>query len=115
MEVVEVVALATTHREYHGIRLTPPACPSNTLLVVESKNAVIWTKPDDLVLPKMGDKMPELGGMFATGMNVLFCDASVQWVRKDIDPVTLRAIITPSGGEAFDRKNLDLPTAAMKK
>jgi len=88
---------------------------SNTVLAVEAKEPVIWTKPDDLVLPKMGDKMPELGGMFTNGMNLLFCDASVQWVRTDIDPVTLRAIITPSGGEVVDRNKLDQPAAAMKK
>jgi prepilin-type processing-associated H-X9-DG protein len=88
---------------------------ANTLLVVEAKNAVIWTKPDDLVLPKMGDPMPELGGMFATGMNVVFCDGHVQWVRKDIDPVTLRALVTPSGGEVVDRGKLNQPVAAMKK
>jgi uncharacterized protein (TIGR03067 family)/prepilin-type processing-associated H-X9-DG protein len=88
---------------------------SNTILVVEAKGSVIWTKPDDLVLPNKGDKMPELGGMFSAGMNLLFCDGSVQFVRRDIDAVTLRAIITPSGGEAFDRKALQQPATAMKK
>jgi prepilin-type processing-associated H-X9-DG protein len=79
---------------------------SNTGVMFEAKEPVIWTKPDDLVLPKMGDKMPELGGMFKSGMNVGFADGSVQWVRREIDPATLRALITPAGGEELDRNKL---------
>src|SRR5262249_42665396 len=83
---------------------------SNTGLIFEAKDSVIWTKPDDLVLPKEGDKLPELGGMFKTGMNMAFADGSVRWVRKDINPKTLRAVITPQGGEAINFNDLE-PTA----
>jgi uncharacterized protein (TIGR03067 family) len=93
-----------------------PDGTSNTVLVVEAKDPVIWTKPEDLVLPKKGEKMPELGGMFNTGMNLLLCDASVLWVRKDIEPATLRAIVTPNGGEVVDLNSLQQqPPAMMKK
>jgi prepilin-type processing-associated H-X9-DG protein len=84
---------------------------SNTGLVFEAKDPVIWTKPEDLVLPKEGGKMPELGPMFKDGMNVAYCDGSVHWLRRDIDPKTLRALITPNGGEVIDEKKLEPPAA----
>jgi uncharacterized protein (TIGR03067 family) len=81
---------------------------SNTILAVEAKDPVIWTKPDDVVLPpKVGDKMPELGGMFTTGMNLLFCDGSIHWVRKEINPPTLRALISPAGGEVINLNEIE--------
>jgi uncharacterized protein (TIGR03067 family) len=92
-----------------------PDGTSNTVLVAEAKNPVIWTKPDDLVLPEKGEKMPELGGMFTGGMHLLFADGAVQWVRRDLDPMVLRAIVTPNGGELVDRRKLDQPAMAMKK
>src|SRR5438128_9190092 len=68
---------------------------SNTAILFEAKDPVIWTKPDDLVLPKAKDKLPELGGLLNGRMNLGFADGSVRWVRKYIDPKTLRAVITP--------------------
>jgi uncharacterized protein (TIGR03067 family)/prepilin-type processing-associated H-X9-DG protein len=75
---------------------------SNTILALEAKDPVLWTKPDDLVLPKEKDKMPAVGGLFKNGMNVLFCDASVQFLRRDLPGAVLRALVTPRGGETVD-------------
>ena len=47
---------------------------SNTILVIEGNEPVIWTKPDDLTLPKEKDKMPAVGGQFKDALTVLFCD-----------------------------------------
>jgi len=80
---------------------------SNTALVFEGKNPVVWTKPEDLVFPKEGEKLPELGGLFKEGMNVLFADGSTRWTRRDIPAATLRAIITPSGGEVINDNDLE--------
>jgi uncharacterized protein (TIGR03067 family) len=80
---------------------------SNTLLVIEAKEPVIWTKPDDLPLPKdKKDKMPAVGGMFKNGMLVLFCDGSVQFLRRDLAPDVLRALVTPNGKEEIDLEKL---------
>jgi RNA polymerase sigma factor (sigma-70 family) len=75
---------------------------SNTILVLEAKDPVIWTKPDDLVLPKEKDKMPAVGGLFKNGMNVLFGDGSVQFLRRDPPAALLRALVTPNGNEEVD-------------
>jgi hypothetical protein len=40
-------------------------------------------------------------------MNLAFCDGSVRWVRKDIPPLVLRALITPAGGEVINPKDFE--------
>jgi prepilin-type processing-associated H-X9-DG protein len=72
---------------------------SNTLLAVEAKEPVIWTKPVDLTLPKDTEKLPPLGGIFSNGFHVLMCDGSVRMMAPDVDPKVLRHAISPKGGE----------------
>ena len=72
---------------------------SDTLLVVEAKEAVEWTKPGGLVLPKEGEKLPPLGGLFKNGFHALLCDGGVRMFPHSIDAKLLRAVITPRGGE----------------
>ena len=78
---------------------------SNTLLVVEAAKAVPWSKPEDL--PYDPDKpLPKLGGLFDDGFHALFADGWVQFIKKDIEEKTLRALITRNGGEIVDRAKL---------
>jgi hypothetical protein len=71
---------------------------SNTLMVVEAAEPVVWTKPDELPYdPKL--PLPKLGGQFRDGFCALLGDGSVRFVRKGIDEKVLRAIITANGGE----------------
>jgi len=79
---------------------------SNTILAVEAKEPVIWTKPDDLKLPADEKKIPAVGGLFKNGFHVLFCDGDVLFYRPDPPADTMRALITPSGAEPVDRKEL---------
>jgi hypothetical protein len=71
---------------------------SNTLMVVEAGEPVIWTKPDE---PEFDPKkpLPKLGGHFADGLNVLFADGSTRFLRKSLDEKTLKALITADGKE----------------
>jgi hypothetical protein len=71
---------------------------SNTLMVVEAAEAVIWTKPDELEFNPDG-QMPKLGGVFRDGVTVLLCDGSTRFVKGGIAPATLKALITIRGGE----------------
>jgi hypothetical protein len=76
---------------------------SNTIMLVEAAEAVPWTKPEDL--PYDAEKpLPKLGGK--TGFIVAFWDGSVRMLSKDIDEKTLRALITPNGGEVIDPDKL---------
>ena len=71
---------------------------SNTILAVEAERAIPWTKPDDIPYdPKK--PVPELGGFYEGGFHVLFGDAAVQFLSKDLDEQSLRALMTKSGGE----------------
>jgi hypothetical protein len=70
----------------------------NTILAVEAADAVIWTKPDDLEMTA-GGPIPPLGGHYRGGFHVLLFDGSVHWLPQDTPSQTLRAAITPAGGE----------------
>lgn len=74
---------------------------SNTVLVVEAKEPVVWTQPTDVVLPLAKDRVPETGGLFKDGTNAVFCDGSVRLLPRDLKAADLRALITPAGGENF--------------
>jgi hypothetical protein len=71
---------------------------SNTALVAEGAEPVIWTKPEELVFaPKA--PLPRIGGLFIEGTNVLMGDGSQRFLPYNFADDTLRAIITASGGE----------------
>jgi RNA polymerase sigma factor (sigma-70 family) len=75
---------------------------SNTILAVEAKDPVPWTKPADLTMPKDKDKLPGLGGLFQSGMNVLYFDGSVRFMLNDVRAESFRKLVTPAGGEIVD-------------
>ena len=71
---------------------------SNTLGVVEAKEAVIWTKPEEeipfegMLAPANANKLlGSLGGHFAGGFDALFLDGSVRFIKSTINLVVLRA------------------------
>ena len=66
-------------------------------MVVEAANPVIWTKPEDLTFDPKGP-LPKLG-IGGAGSYAAFCDGAVHFLRRNIDPQTLRALITRNGGE----------------
>jgi prepilin-type processing-associated H-X9-DG protein len=73
---------------------------SNTILAVEAKRDVPWTKPEDIPFdPNV--PLPELGGFTPDGFNALFADGSVRYLKKLIAPTTLKALITRDGGEVL--------------
>jgi hypothetical protein len=71
---------------------------STTLLVVEAKSNIPWTKPEDIPCDLNGP-LPKLGGFTDVGFNAARADGSVLFVEKSIDAAVLRAMITPRGGE----------------
>jgi hypothetical protein len=77
---------------------------SNTFLVVESKKAVPWTKPDDIAID-FDKKLPKFGGWYprSNGFNVLIGDGSVRFISHELDKETLKKLLTRNGGEAIPR------------
>ena len=71
---------------------------STTILAVESKREVPWTKPEDIPFDAKG-ALPELNGFVERGFNAAFADGSVRFISKTIDATVLKALITRGGGE----------------
>jgi beta-lactamase regulating signal transducer with metallopeptidase domain/type II secretory pathway pseudopilin PulG len=81
---------------------------SNTLMFVEAKRDIPWTKPEDIPYDK--DKpFPKLGGHYPDGFIAALCDGSVRFLRQNVDETLLRSIITRDGGEVVDMSKLDNP------
>jgi hypothetical protein len=80
---------------------------SNTIAVVEAREAVPWTRPDSEIPFKADDQKPEtlkallesMGGHSAGGFNALLCDGSVRFLRDATAVQVIRALITRDGGE----------------
>lgn len=94
---------------------------SNTIMFVEAKRDIPWTKPEDIpyaddlrpanapVPPQgvpsryAGDKpLPKFGGHYSNFFLVALCDGAVRVVHQNVDPNVLRALITRDGGEVVN-------------
>jgi beta-lactamase regulating signal transducer with metallopeptidase domain len=85
---------------------------SNTLLVVEAKRDIPWTKPEDI--PFDPDKeLPKLGGFAREGFAAAIADGSVLFIASTIDPRILKAMFTTGGGEVIDREQLHAPARQL--
>jgi prepilin-type processing-associated H-X9-DG protein len=80
---------------------------SNTLLAGEvAGNFKPWGHPANWRDPALGiNSTPDgFGAPWQTtkGANFSFADGSVRFIKEDIDPVTLKALSTPNGGESVE-------------
>jgi hypothetical protein len=98
-EEIAANAMTTIFTARDGARLGDIADGvSNTIAVVEAKREIPWTKPDDILYsPKK--PLPKLGGFSTRGFYIGLCDGSVHRVDDKLGKATLRALISPNGGE----------------
>jgi prepilin-type processing-associated H-X9-DG protein len=92
-----IVGPGTLFEGEKGIRLNEVTDgTSNTLLVVEAKAQVPWTKPDDIPVNSLtaGVRSKHPGGF-----NVLMADGSVRFFKLTMNPNVLQALATRNGGE----------------
>ena len=73
---------------------------SNTILAIETKPSVPWTKPDDVAYDSK-QPLPKLGGVFEQGFLTLFADGSVRFISSSVDQIILRALFTKAGQEVI--------------
>ncbi len=78
---------------------------SNTGMIYEAGEPVIWTKPADLPYDD-AKPLPKLGGLFDGDFHVAMGDGSVMFCKKDADEKELRKLIMPADGEVVDFKKL---------
>ena len=78
---------------------------SNTILCVEAgpDKAVPWTKPEDLPFEPQ-NPLATLGAVSPQGFLAVFFDGHVGQLK--VDNPTLKALITPDGGEPIDQTKL---------
>jgi hypothetical protein len=70
-----------------------------TILVVQSRRQIPWTRPDDI--DNSTDQSPfRLGRTLGRGFYAGFADGTVKFVPKVTDQATLRAMFTKAGGDA---------------
>jgi hypothetical protein len=87
---------------------------SNTVLLVEGKDPVPWTEPDDLPYDAR-KKLPKLGGLFKEGFHVALADGSVKMIGRKVDETTLRNLINPADGNVIDWTKAPPPEPEKKK
>ena len=76
---------------------------TNTIMVVEAKTDIPWTKPEDVDVDLTKPVDPNrFGGWTAGGFNAVFGDGSVRFLPTSIDPETLRGAFTRNGGEVIE-------------
>jgi hypothetical protein len=74
---------------------------ANTIALVEAAEPVIWTQPDDVVLPKdlPKDWRKKFGGLFPGGFNVALWDGSARFIPDTMSDRTLLLALDPNDGE----------------
>jgi hypothetical protein len=71
---------------------------SNTLMVVAAKEAVLWTKPDELIFDPKGNPADLL--YFQNDVTpALFGDGSVLYLSRKVTVENWRALVSKNGGE----------------
>ncbi len=73
---------------------------SNTIMVVEAKREIPWTKPEDIPFDPNGP-LPELGGFARDVFEAGFADGSVRAISYRVNPSVLKALITRAGGKVI--------------
>ncbi|HEV3436679.1 MAG TPA: DUF1559 domain-containing protein [Gemmata sp.] len=79
---------------------------SNTGMVFEAGEPVIWSKPADMPFD-LKKPLPKLGGLFDGESHVGMCDGSVRRLKKNPDEDELKKLIMPADGSIIDFKKLD--------
>jgi hypothetical protein len=82
---------------------------SNTIMLVEAKRDIPWTKPEDIDYDP-AKPLPQLGGHFPGGFIAGFADGSVRWIAAQTPADAVRALLDPTGDKSNTK--LDGPQPA---
>jgi hypothetical protein len=83
-----------------------PDGTSNTGMVFEAGEPVIWSKPADMAFDAK-KPLPKLGGLFDGEFHVGMGDGSVLLFKKNPDEKELKNVIMPADGNVIDFKKLE--------
>jgi len=68
----------------------------NTILVVEAKRDIPWSKPEDIKYD--GKNIPKFGGFHHGGFNAATCDGAVRFISEDLDKIILQNLLNIRDG-----------------
>ncbi len=71
---------------------------SNTLMIVEAKRDIPWTKPEDIPYAGRSKPVPKLGGWFEGGFNAVFGDGAARFINDSIGKTMLQNAIERNDG-----------------
>src|SRR5690606_12989516 len=94
-------ALGNQPGQVHDVLKFTTDGTSNTMLIVEAKRDIPWTKPEDIPYSAEQD-VPKLGGFDDDGFVSVFADGAAHFFTYDLPSKDLRKMITRNGGEAID-------------
>jgi hypothetical protein len=89
--------------------------PTQTILVIEAMPISVtgsWAEPGDVDFVAMqgtigGDPNTEVGGLLDDGVAMVTTDARGHFLPNTTDPLILRSLVTPQGGERLPDDTLD--------
>ncbi|QDT78432.1 hypothetical protein Mal35_18810 [Gimesia maris] len=70
---------------------------SKTIVIVEAKRDILWTKPEDITYD--GKKLPQFGGYLEGGYNVGMFDGTAQFISDMIEKDILKSLLMIADGE----------------
>jgi hypothetical protein len=100
----EVIGPAVTRQGLTLPRIAALDGTSNTIAVVEAAQPVIWTKPDDVMIPEKEmpkDLRKKFGGHFQGSFQALLWDGSVRGISNKMSDKTLWNALRPDDGESL--------------
>ncbi|AMV28475.1 hypothetical protein VT84_28985 [Gemmata sp. SH-PL17] len=81
-----------------------PDGTSNTIAAIEAAEPVIWTKPDDVMLPGAAlpkDLKKKFGGLQPGGFTVVMWDGSARFIPDTVSERTLGLLLNPKDGQVI--------------
>ncbi|VTS06571.1 DUF1559 family PulG-like putative transporter [Tuwongella immobilis] len=93
------IKVATLFSDPRGNRITNVTDgTSNSFMVAEARDPVIWTRPDMELEVQPGKPLPKLGGGMPGKILVGFADGSVRWILDNVSDDVLRQYIGINDG-----------------
>jgi prepilin-type processing-associated H-X9-DG protein len=77
---------------------------SNTILAIEARRDIPWTKPEDLDFRTLKSSSA-IEGFRSDGFNALFCDGSVRFIKNSVVPSKFQFMLTRDGREVLQAED----------
>lgn len=103
---IQVITGLNTFFPEGAPRSTNVEFADSKFLVVEARDAVLWTKPDDIVYRRDKDETPRLGASTKDGFYAGMADGTGRFIDGKADRFTLQSAIDPSDRNPVFREKM---------